>query len=186
LVVGLAAGCSGAQGASAPDAGSSPAGGSPSPRVSSSPTASATWDDAARARIPKAARAHTPQGAEAFARFYLEQVNKAWMVPDPELIRPYAQPGCKTCSNFTKTAEWLRREQLRYSGPPGTLKASIWLPESTRDHVLVRVVHIQEARDILRVDGSVKEKLKRMPGESELDVAWSDSLWHISTVKGVE
>ncbi|MGN6611970.1 MAG: hypothetical protein ACTHLJ_09350, partial [Angustibacter sp.] len=50
-----------------------------------SPSGSATGGDeaAARARVPKAARAHTFAGAQAFAEFYVEQINKAWTTPDP-------------------------------------------------------------------------------------------------------
>ncbi|HEX6055946.1 MAG TPA: hypothetical protein VFY98_09055, partial [Intrasporangium sp.] len=57
---------------------------------SGTPTTRATTTsvevDPVVARIPKAARPNTQAGAEAFAKFYYEQVAKAWMKPDPALL----------------------------------------------------------------------------------------------------
>jgi hypothetical protein len=153
--------------------------------VTPSATATATFDDAARARIPKAARAHTPQGAEAFARFYLEQVNKAWMVPDPELIRPYALESCKTCANFVGSAEWLRDHQSRYDAEPTSVGASVVLPESTENQVKVRVLQAQEASRILNSDGAVVERFPHVSGQSEVALAWRTSSWRVQYVKDV-
>jgi hypothetical protein len=181
----LAAGCSsGAQGASGPDVATSASSISSGP--SASPSATAVLDDAARARIPEAARAHTPQGAEAFARFYLEQVNQAWMVPDPELIRPYALESCKTCANYVETAQWLVDQQATYDGVPATLGASVVLPESRADRVFVRVLEKQEGRRIVRGDGSVAETVRSRSGELELQVEWRQQAWGVRSVKGVQ
>jgi hypothetical protein len=186
VVVGLVSGCSGAQGAPEPDAGPPALSVSSAPSVTPSTTAPATLDEAARARIPEAARAHTPQGAEAFARFYLEQVNDAWMKPDPELIRPYALESCKTCANYVDTAEWLVAEGAAYDGAPTTLGASVVLPESRSDRVLVRVLQQQEERRILRLDGTAADTVHDQSGELELQVEWHQEAWHLGSVKGVQ
>lgn len=184
LVVGLATGCSGAQGASGPDDGRPTASTSSPHSASASPTASATLDGAARARIPKAARAHTAQGAEAFARFYLEQVNQAWMVPDPELIRPYALQACKTCANYVATAEWLRRQDLRFGGPPSSLGASGVLPESKSDDVIVQIVQVQQSAKLLHSDGSVEREVPRAASLLDVAVTWRADTWHAVSIKG--
>jgi hypothetical protein len=142
-------------------------------------------DAAARARIPTAARAHTPQGAEAFARFYLEQVNEAWMVPDPELIRPYALESCKTCANFVGSAEWLRDHDSRYDVEPTSLGASVVLPESTADEVKVRVIQAQKASRIVSADGTEVNHYPHVSGQSEVAVAWRSSAWRVQYVKDV-
>jgi hypothetical protein len=179
-------GCSsGAQGAPEPDVGPPPPATSSTPSVSPSSTGQATLDAAARARIPKAARAHTPQGAEAFARFYLEQVNKAWMAPDPELIRPYALESCKTCANLVDSAEWLRDHTSRYDVEPTLIGASVVLPESTRNQALVRVVQAQQASRILNADGSVQKSFPRIQGESEVALDWRSASWMVEYIKDV-
>lgn len=184
LVVGLASGCTGAQGASGPDASPSPPGPtSTNPTASSTP--SATLDDEARARIPQAARAHTAKGAEAFARFYLQQVNEAWMAPDPELIRPYALESCKTCANLVSSAEWLVRHGSKYDSRPTTVGPSVVLPESTDVRVLVRVVQSQEASRIINAAGDVQKAFSRVSGESEVEVRWRDSGWSVGYIKDV-
>jgi hypothetical protein len=177
-------GCSsGAQGAPEPDVGPPPPATSSTPSVSPSSTGQATLDAAARARIPKAARAHTPQGAEAFARFYLEQVNKAWMAPDPELIRPYALESCKTCANFVETTTWLRDEQLHYDGPPTEVGPSGWLPESTKYRAFVQVVNNQQQRRIVRVDGSTQESVEKTPALDEVELRWADDAWLVAAIR---
>jgi hypothetical protein len=181
LVVG---GCSsGAQGAPEPDGGTQPSVTSSAPSATPSSTAQATMDDVALSRIPKAARAHTPQGAEAFARFYLEQVNKAWMAPDPELIRPYALESCKTCANYLKTAEWLLERTLRYNGSPMTLGVSIVAPESRKDHMFVEMPANQEHRKILRSDGSVEETLPKRLAGAQVELEWNSGAWRIIEVR---
>jgi hypothetical protein len=186
VTVGTASGCSGAQGASGPpDVGVPASSISSSPSVTPSATPSATLDEAARARIPEAARAHTPQGAEAFARFYLEQVNQAWMVPDPELIRPYALESCKTCANYVRTAEWLAEQKLHYAKPPSTVGVSVVLPESTANEVHIQLVNNQEKRDIVTADGKVHRTMPHVYAGSEVEVRWLRAAWVVSGVKVV-
>jgi hypothetical protein len=185
VTVGTASGCSGAQGASGPpDVGVPASSISSSPSVTPSARPSATLDDAARARIPKAARAHTPQGAEAFARFYLEQVNQAWMVPDPELIRPYALESCKTCANYVATAHWLLDERLKYDGVPSKLGGSAVLQQSGDRTVVVQVAQVQEPARILHEDGSVEESLSKDASLLDVRVGWHGDSWLITTVQG--
>jgi hypothetical protein len=182
LVVGLASGCSGAQGASG--SGASPSRSAAPPPPTASPTPSATLDDAARARVPQAARAHTAKGAEAFARFYLEQVNKAWMTPDPELIRPYALESCKTCANYVHTAEWLKAQRLMFDGVPARLGPSAALPGSVKDAVLIQVSQLQRPAKILRTDGSVERALTKEGSLLDVRLLWHSGGWAVGSIQG--
>jgi hypothetical protein len=140
-------------------------------------------DAAARARIPTAARAHTPQGAEAFARFYLEQVNEAWMAPDPELIRPYALESCKTCANMVETAEWLLQQHYRYDGAPSDIGPSIPLPKSSQDRVFIDVSTNQLERKIVDEDGGVAEEVSFARSASQVEVRWLAESWQVREIK---
>jgi hypothetical protein len=142
-------------------------------------------DDAARARIPTAARAHTPQGAEAFARFYLEQVNQAWMAPDPELIRPYALESCKTCANYVQTSQWLVDNNRHYAGTPSEIGVAVVLPESKPDRVFVQLVNNQLKSKIVNADGTVHRVLPHIFAGSEVEVQWVHGSWAVRGIKAV-
>jgi hypothetical protein len=126
---------------------------------------------------------HTAQGAEAFARFYLEQVNKAWMAPDPEQIRPYALASCKTCANYVATSQWLLEHQMRYDSPPSSVGVSVVLPESTRSRALVELVNNQEQSNIVRVDGTRYRVVPHVFGGAQVEVDWADGAWRVRAVK---
>jgi hypothetical protein len=140
-------------------------------------------DAAARARVPKAARAHSPEGAEAFARFYLEQVNEAWMKPDPELIRPYALESCKTCANYVATAEWLLSREFHYDGRPMRLGEPIVAPESESDHYFIELIANQENRNIISHDGKVEEVVAYRAAGAQVELGWHGTSWVVREVR---
>lgn len=188
VAAGVLSGCSsGAQGAPGPAVGARVSSSAPAVSVGASPSATATalLDGFARERVPRAARAHSPQGAEAFARFYLEQVNKAWMVPDPEQIRPYALASCKTCANYVATAESLLKDGRRYEQDPARIGASVVMPGSTAHRVLVHIGQVQLASRILRRDGSVDKVMSEAPGEVEVELRYEDDSWRVSEIRGL-
>ena len=125
---------------------------------SGTPTSSATTavEDPFLARIPKAARPNTQAGAEAFAKFYYEQVAKAWMKPDPALLDSLQNDGCKTCSAFRSTAEYLRKRGQRYASSPLTIKGtSVYAFIEGKKHIAVTVL-ANEAKIIDRKGRSVE------------------------------
>lgn len=189
MVVGLVAivlaGCSSGPG---PDVGApasstpSASGVSPSPSVSS-PTVPPTLDAFALERVPKAARAHTPQGAEAFARFYLEQVNRAWVDADPEQIRPYALASCKTCAGLVEEAERLEASGLHYREQPIQVGESVPLPSAKASRAVIQIVSGQLDSHIVRGDGTVDEHVPAQGSVSQLDLSWVETSWRVVSVK---
>ncbi len=74
----------------------------------------ASWPE-----LPAVARAHTPAGAEAFARYYFTARNYAWTRPDPTILTAISERGCKTCVNDVGFAAELQSRHQRYGGAPG-------------------------------------------------------------------
>jgi hypothetical protein len=107
------------------------------------------------------------------------------MVPDPELIRPYALESCKTCANFVDSAEWLAEHKSRYDVEPTSVGASVVLPESPEAAVRVRVLPAQEASRIPGGDGAVVRRYPHVSGQSELALVWRSSSWLVQYVKDV-
>lgn len=119
-VAGLAAIASGCAGSSPRHASSSASASltvsaSPSPTRSASPSASPSYS------VPPAARAKTVDGAVAFVRFYIDQVNKAWTTPDATLLPPLSEEGCKSCAGIQQTAASFARKGFHYDTQPLTI-----------------------------------------------------------------
>ena len=80
------------------------------PPVSAAPSASAS---AAASVVPVKAQAETPEGAAAFARFWYEEIGRAFADKDPEIIRRLSAPGCETCGLFVSSLTKLRQNDER-------------------------------------------------------------------------
>jgi hypothetical protein len=95
----------------------------PPTTTSAPPTTTQAPVDPVVAKIPKAARANTQEGAEAFTKFFYEQVAASWMKPDPELLDGLYSKSCKTCLAYRDTAAYLHEQEQRYESSPLTLKS---------------------------------------------------------------
>ena len=93
--------------------------------------------DAAYARVLAAAKAHTPQGAQSFAEFYVDQISRAWTIPDPSMVAGYGLSTCKSCGAYEGTARSLRDDGQRYAGEPVSRLAGAWQPGATAARVEV-------------------------------------------------
>lgn len=157
----------------------------------SAPTASATSsapatpsvDVDAWARVPKEARAHTFAGAQAFAEFYVSQINKAWTVPDPDLLRPYGLAACKSCANYVANAAEFQTNGQRYADSPLSVVAGTWLPESTTSRAFVSIVWAQQSTRILAADGTNTETVHPARGVSQFELSWESSAWRVAAIR---
>lgn len=104
--------------------------------------------------LPAAARAHTPEGAEAFARFFLEQTALAWSKPDASLIPPLSDPGCLSCKDLQKTAAELVAKGRRYRSSPVSIQ-SVDAVGGFEDQTHVHVQMIQKKVDVIDSNGAV-------------------------------
>lgn len=83
------------------------------PPVSASPAATASPTPPAASDIPPAARAATSAGAEAFARFFYEQTQRAFETKNPDLLRAISAPGCTACERYIQSVTQLRENNER-------------------------------------------------------------------------
>ena len=94
---------------------SSTTSGTPTGTPTSGPTTTATGDPAS---LPPEARKHTPEGAAAFVKYWVEQSNEAWTRPDATLLPPLSDPDCIACKSLQETAEELVAKHHRYESDP--------------------------------------------------------------------
>lgn len=88
--------------------------GGPAPRASASGTTPTTRP--IPGTTPSFARAETRTGASAYARFYLEQVNKAFTRGTPEPLEGLAATRCKVCNAFEEGARDMQQAGERHQG----------------------------------------------------------------------
>jgi hypothetical protein len=74
-------------------------------KPSALPTLSSAAPTATPAPIPSAAQAPTAQGADAFVRFYFQQLNVAFSTADSGIIRAFSDPSCGTCKNYIEALD---------------------------------------------------------------------------------
>ncbi|MGN6299497.1 MAG: DUF6318 family protein [Angustibacter sp.] len=156
---------------------------STSPTASASATPTESDEATAWARVPAPARAHTYAGAQAFAEFYIAQVNASWKQARPELLDGYADAGCKTCANFVATAVDLNASRQRYEGDAFSIRSGTWLPESTSDLALVDLVITQRPTRILNEAGEPTKSTTADGAVSRARVQWVAGAWRIESMQ---
>ncbi|MEO7754371.1 MAG: DUF6318 family protein, partial [Terracoccus sp.] len=65
---------------------------------------------------PNAARPETMQGAEAFARFYFEQLNRAFVEADDAPLNGLSQKQCTTCESLAQGVRDVKGDGHHYGG----------------------------------------------------------------------
>ena len=153
---------------------SSPTTPAPTTTASASPTTTAgpTTDP----NIPAAARANTAAGAEAFTRYFFEQLNRSWSTADPTLLPPLSEPGCKTCGAFTASAASFRSKNQHYKGEFFSVTSIGALGEGLKGQEVV-VVGKQEPGAIVDQAGRVIETSVAQAGKFVMSLRWTGSGW---------
>lgn len=81
------------------------------PKISASAPVTASPDP-----VPTAAKAATPEGAAAFARFWYSEITRAWALRDPRIIARLSAPGCTACARYTSSIADVRARNQRVEG----------------------------------------------------------------------
>ena len=152
---------------------------SPSPSASSpAPSASSSVD------IPAAARVKSDKGAEAFVRYFFDQVNEAWTQPQAGLVAALADSGCQFCLKTESDARDLVRAGERYESPPISLKsATVLSGAAPGGQSFVKTNATQNRVDVLNASNAVvrsdsKKELQLMTG-----LIWKGGRWFVYEVE---
>jgi hypothetical protein len=86
-----------------------------SPSTTAKPTPTPTVDPVI-AKIPAAARKHTQSGSEAFAQYYMERVNEAFVKGAPTPLVGLASASCKVCTALESSARELQAKGRHHKG----------------------------------------------------------------------
>ena len=183
------AACNGADVGASPTTVATPTAITSSPTVTASstatpsPTKSTPMESSA---IPISAREHSFDGATSFARFYFEEVNAAWMKPDMSRISNLADADCKSCANYENSAKELALKGHRYETVPSRNFDGTYLPESTKNLVVVHLPSRQLKANIVNAKGEIVRTTSTGGFLSEFKVGWTTGGWMIRSIEPVE
>ncbi len=184
------AGCSGTTPAPAtPSVGSASATTHSSPSsaptiTATAPTTSPSPSSTSNADIPAAARAQTPEGAYAFARHFIEQVNAAWTKPQAGLLPPLSTTTCKTCGGFEATASRYVASKTHYDRTPlEVIEVSSHGPATPGPTQTVDVVAHQTPAHVVDGNGKSVGDIAEQRGIFVFDVTWIGNQWRINEIQ---
>lgn len=108
--------------------------------------------------VPSNARPATPQGAAAFARYYFQQVSRAFTRADGTALTELSDPACGTCRNYIAAAASLRQRAQHVDGDVIQV-VNVESPPVTGAYAFVTVSALVPAHRIVRNDRSLVEAL---------------------------
>jgi hypothetical protein len=165
---------------------SNTAGSSSSSTATPTPSASSTTIRATDPDIPPAARAHTPAGAEAFTRYFIERSNVAWTGPHAGILTPLCQASAIACAALEKDATRLAKAGHRYDGNPVTIKFIGVLDASKTNKYDVLANVVQENRNEIDATGKVYVTDKRKNLRLNFELLYTGGEWSVANMKVVK
>lgn len=156
------------------------------PPVSAPATSSPTSQLATGADLPAEARPATSAGAEAFARYFYTQVQRAFETKNPDLVIALSAPGCTSCDNYIRSLTKLRDNNERVEnftvrilvavapqvvGPRARVDVSWMTPD-------VAIRYDVQGREIFR-DGPYKRV------DDQFNLTYGGAGWRVSAIQSL-
>jgi hypothetical protein len=143
----------------------------PPTTTSAPPTTTQAPVDPVVAKIPKAARANTQEGAEAFGKYFIEQVALSGVKADPRLLDGLFIESCKACLAYRESAVALKSEGLHHKSPTLQVKRSS-ANVFSGDQVVISVEVLQRAVPVVNNSGATVRKTKANTGVFALSLSY--------------
>lgn len=158
------------------------------PSITVTPSASATPSDptAPLPTPPAEASAHTPDGAAAFVRFYIDLINDAYATGASQPLRAYATDACDSCASIADAVDDIYTDGGRAIG--GQLTINTLTPTGVAEGVQTSVVVDATTDAYQRIDSSgvVVEDLPPVRRLMIVDLSWARSAWRAAGIRSEE
>lgn len=135
--------------------------------------------------LPAAAKKHTKDGAVAFVKYFIDQLNRAWRSPDPRRIKQLCAETSKSCQSFIETAEHLRRQGHRYDSDPVRVDHAAAFGEA-EGLMRVELFGGQTGARVVDGAGSIVEEEATSSTQNMFYLDWSSSGWTVAAIKDVK
>lgn len=134
--------------------------------------------------VPAAARVDSPEGAQAFVKYYFAVINRSDTAPTIGSLPPLSTPTCKSCEGFESNAIGYVQAQVRYSPTPmEVLEVSLAPEPAGPDQLNVDVVARQRVSKGVDPTGKVVETLAAKSGIFFVTVRWTGEHWLLREIK---
>lgn len=152
--------------------------------TSAAPTSTSTTTpvDPVIARLPIAARRSDVAGAEAFARYFFDALNKAAQKPDADLLNNLFEQSCRTCIAMQNTVKQLQQQGRRYSADTIRVKQTL-VNNFASDNKSLQVVVEQLAVDIKSQSGKTLGRTPAGSGEFVAAMRFGDRGWQLTSLQ---
>ena len=151
----------------------------------STPSAATSWPNTRPGEkppaVPPVARTRTPQGADAFARYWIAALDWAYATTDSTLARQLYQPSCAGCDRFlTNVIDRVAQAGHHFrGGRMGVLETTLSAPGDSRATQIVDLRVLQNTLQTLDVSGRVLESAPRSTTSFRVWLAWNRAGWRV-------
>lgn len=157
--------------------------------MTSSPTGSATGSASASPTpsptgtftVPRAATQNTDEGAKAFAKWVVEEADRAYVNVDSSVFQALGEPGCKGCQVVIQGVADSVKSGERQSAPAVTVDEVGLRPQTGESRIATAFI-TQKAVEWLDKSG------KEIPGTEakrykvQVTMTWRDGQWNITNL----
>ena len=155
-----------------------------SPTTSPSASVTASLTSTYPADVPPEARANTPAGAKAFARYFFELANKAYTTPQSGLLAPLSTPNCKTCASYEANSQrYVEQRQRHTTDPVEVIETSLAPDTPPGVSQTVDVVIHQRPSHLVDSFGAVVSTLTDRRAVFAVDLNWTGTYWLVNSIQ---
>lgn len=179
----LLAGCSGGAGAQpGPSSGGPPLSSTTSTSTAStSPPTTSSPSGTASVAVPAAARAHTDEGAKAFARFFYQIASRSQFEADSSELRSLSDKNCSACLSLIELADDYQRRGVHTDRDSLRVEDAVMRPESKPNAPVVDVLALDQASKVVRrSDGAVVSSDEAAKLTFRTTLSWRDQSWVVT------
>ncbi|WP_157598327.1 DUF6318 family protein [Phycicoccus sp. Root101] len=136
--------------------------------------------------VPPAASKKTPEGAEAFARFYTETLGDAAATSSTKSLAPLSMMSCKTCQDFIQILDGRASRGEHGERSSFRLGAVQMDPGSPLNAPIVDVLVTDQGSLIVDRNGKVVETSAPAKLNFRYTLKWSDESWRVADSEVVQ
>lgn len=148
--------------------------------VSGSPSASPSAD--AAPEMPEEARENTPEGAEAFVRYWVEVLNAAGAEGDVKALHKLSLRSCDTCTGIADGIARVYADGGSIEGEGWSIESASVLPGADNTLVIDTQVNVA-AQSVVESEGAAPQSF---PGGKDLKIfttSWSADGWRLARLE---
>ncbi|MDO5502973.1 MAG: DUF6318 family protein [Actinomycetia bacterium] len=148
-----------------------------SPTPTETPTPTPSEDPTALPPLPEAATENTPEGAEAFIRYYIDVLNHLHQYPQTGEVAHFADEGCESCRNAEERIAWLIEHDAHLDGDLYELDSLTRIGGGAPGVTRFSTVWLGLGPKVLARDGEILESIPTDEFNGIMAAKWEGQSW---------